>query len=128
MGSGGQGTGVVFEFEQAAINGKEMPAGLSSEDQNLFLSLRMLYYQVRIGLIDRNTGIAEKKKLVRAYNDTKRVNAFGEVCRSHSIQMWREIEGLKCEFRKNPSLDVAARMVDVIDGIKPKGLAAGGTP
>ncbi len=102
-----------------------MPSGLGEEEQQLFLSLRLLYYQLSIGLIDRNTGIAEKKKLVRAYNDTKRVNAFGEVCRAHSVKMWREIEGLKCEFRKNPSLDVAARMVDVIDGIKPKCHSAG---
>lgn len=50
-------TGIVLPWEQQAIRGDEMPDGLGYADQILYMLLRSLYAQKRLGIIDRETAI-----------------------------------------------------------------------
>ncbi|MEL4862193.1 hypothetical protein AAEU42_13170 [Pseudoflavonifractor phocaeensis] len=106
-----------FPFEQAAMRREEMPSGLSREEQQLFLSLRMLYYQMSIGLIDRETGKAEKKKLVRVYNNATQASAFRDKCGDHAVKLWRSIEQAANEYAKTKSPEAAERMYRTIYGM-----------
>ena len=56
---------VAFPYERQAMNGDELPNGLEYPDQVLYLSFRMLYAQLRQGVIDRDTAVREKRKLLK---------------------------------------------------------------
>lgn len=105
-------TGVTFRFERAAINGGEMPDGLSYPDKILFLCLRMLYDQYRKGIVDRDTAVREKKRLM----DEHRVYEFNDQMGKHWVERIRLTDAARCEYRKNRTLENADKLVDALDG------------
>lgn len=105
-------TGVVLPWEQAAIRGEEMPAGLDYPDQVLFLSLRMLYAQKKMDLIDRETAIAEKKKLLDEYKAYKRNWNMG----AEWSDIIKKTEIARAEFRKNPTVENGWKIIESIEG------------
>lgn len=113
-----QGAGVVFDFEQAAMSGSELPDGLNQEQQLLYLSLRGLYAQKRAGYISREQGSAEKKKLVAEFKRRESAASFGRKCSDHSVRLWKSVESAANEFAKTKSLDAAERMYRAIYGIE----------
>ena len=64
-------TGIVFEYEQQAMNGCEMPNGLDYADQIMYQQLRLLYNSVRNGIISREVAVREKKKFIAEYTKNK---------------------------------------------------------
>ena len=56
---------VIFPYERQAMSGDELPNGLEYPDQVLYLCFRSLYAQLRMGIIDRETAVREKRKLLR---------------------------------------------------------------
>ena len=58
-------TGIVLPWEKDAMAGLEMPDGLSYPDQVLYLELRLWYIQYNPKLIDRETGVREKNKMIK---------------------------------------------------------------
>ncbi len=107
-------TGIVLPWEQKAIRGEEMPDGLGYPDQILFLNLRMLYAQKRAELIDRDTAVREKKKLLDEY----RAYQYREKMGDEWVEVIKQTEAARAEFRKNPSIDTASKLVDIIEGRK----------
>ena len=107
-----QSSGVVLQWEQAAIRGEEMPDGLSYPDQILFLSLRMLYAQKRSRIIDRDTAVIEKKKLLDEY----RLNQFREQMGEEWVEQIKLTEIARAEYRKNRTLENADKLVEIIEG------------
>lgn len=107
-------TGVVLPWEQVAIRGDEMPDGLSYPDAILFLQLRMLYAQKRADLIDRETAVREKKKLLDEYRAYKYREKMGD----EWVEVIKQTETARAEFRKNPSIETASKLVDIIEGRK----------
>lgn len=105
-------TGVTFRWEQAAINGDEMPDGLSYPDKILFLCLRQLYDQYRKGIIDRDTAVQEKKRLM----DEHRVNEFNDQMGKRWVELIRLTDTARCAYRKNRTLENADKLVDALDG------------
>lgn len=105
-------SGVVLTWEQAAIRGEEIPDGLSYPDQILYLSLRMLYAQKRSGIIDRDTAVIEKKKLLDGY----RVNQFREQMGKEWVDQIKLTEVARAEYRKNRTLENADKLVEIIEG------------
>ena len=107
-------TGIVLPLEQSAIRGDELPDGLDYPDQVLYLSLRMLYAQKRLGIIDRDTAITEKKKLLDEYQAYKLNWSMAD--------RWCDIikltELARAEFRKDPTMDNAWKLVNIIEGRK----------
>lgn len=110
-------TGIVLPYESAAIRGDELPDGLDYPDQVMFLSLRMLYAQKRMGIIDRERAVAEKKKLLDQYQayqmNWKMADEWCEIIRMTELA--------RAEFRKNPCVDTAHRLVAIIEGRKVSG-------
>lgn len=48
---------VAFPYERQAMNGDEMPPGLDYPDQVTYLCFRMLYAQLRGGIVDREPAV-----------------------------------------------------------------------
>ena len=69
---------VVFPYERQAASGDEMPGGLDYPDKVTYLCFRMLYAQLRMGIIDRETAIREKRKIMREYEHYKFVEQMGK--------------------------------------------------
>lgn len=112
------GTGVTFPFEQVAIAGGEMPDGLTGPEQRLFLGLRALYRQKRIGIITLEVAVAEKKKLVHIYNKDM---ADSEVCNrliACHTKINNSVWQLYAEFKRAPSMELADKIVRVFDGLE----------
>ena len=107
-------TGVVLQWEKDAMSGAEMPDGLSYPDQILYLGLRMLYRQYYQKIIDRETAVLEKKKMIKQYQGLK----FREEMGDHWVEIIRLTECARTEYRKNPCHENAMRLINIIEGKK----------
>lgn len=94
------------------MNGDEMPEGLEYPDQVLFLCFRMLYGQLRMGIVDRDTAIREKKKLLKEYESYKFVDQMGK----QWVQIIKDTEIARSEYRKCRTLENADLLLIAIDG------------
>ena len=103
-------------LERKAQNGDEIPAGLEYPDQVLFLCFRMLYAQLRQGIIDRDTAIREKKKLLREYESYKFVDQMGK----EWVQVIKNTELARSEYMKNRTLENADKLMEAIYRVKRK--------
>lgn len=100
----------VFDYEHMAIRGEEMPDGLPSYDQTMFLNLRSLYDQYRKGLISREIAKKEKNKLIKAWEYDKFLYELG----MQWSERYKRMETLSAEYSKNPSIEVADKIMKVI--------------
>ena len=95
---------MVYPYEQSAMRGDELPGGLASCDIFMFLCLRELYKQRRLGLIDREQGSREKRKLEAKYSNLR----FMEDHLTASKKLWKRIESavydIKADDIKNHPL------------------------
>lgn len=107
-------TGVVFEYEKAAIAAEEMPEGLEYPDQIMYLCLRSLYAQVRMGIISREKAISEKNKLLISY----RVNQFDLKLANYRNELIKQTETRISEYRKNRTLENADAVIEAFKGVK----------
>lgn len=89
-----------------------MPSGLEYPDQVLFLCFRMLYAQLRQGIIDRETAIREKKKLLKEYEAYKFANQMGK----QWVLVIKDTEIARAEYRKNRTIENADKLLVAIDG------------
>ena len=107
-------TGIVLPWEKDAMAGLEMPDGLSYPDQILYLELRMLYRQYFHKVIDRETAIKEKKKLLDKY----RCYQYREEMGNHWVEIIRLTDLARCDYKKNRTIENADRLVEIIEGRK----------
>lgn len=117
MAERGEDSGMVFEYEQAAMRGEPIPPGLSAADRAAYLQLRGLYVQYHSRLISRETGSADKKRILRARDEEARAAAFRERCLSHTVRLWKEVECAASDYRKNRTLENADRIMEAIYGV-----------
>ena len=108
------GSNIVLPWERDAMAGLEMPDGLSYPDQILYLCLRMLYYQYRQNLIDRDTATREKRKLLDKY---KVYQNLEEIAADY-VEIIRYTEIARAEYRKNPCHENAIKLIEIIEGRK----------
>jgi hypothetical protein len=103
---------VLFDpkLERMAKDGNEMPDGLEYPDQIMYMSLRMLYAQLRLGIIDRDAAIREKKQLVREYECYSFQNAMGK----EWVQVIKATELARAEYMKNRTLGNADKLMKSI--------------
>lgn len=94
------------------MNGDKMPEGLSYPEKLLYLCLRQLYDQYRKGIIDRDTAVQEKKRLM----DEHRVNEFNDQMGKRWVELIRLTDTARCAYRKNRTLENADKLVDALDG------------
>lgn len=114
MVSESESTGITLPYEKAAMAGDEMPSGLEYPDQILFLELRMLYAQKKAKVIDRDRAVTEKKRLL----DTYRVHQFNDSMGKEWAAQIKLTELARAEYRKNPTIENANKLVALIEGMK----------
>lgn len=102
-----------FPYERIAMAGEEMPEGLKSEDQQMFLSLRLLYSTFKKGLIDRETARKEKVELLREYKANLIVNDIARNLAKKNI----ETEAARIKYRKNRTLENADAIILAFEGV-----------
>ena len=107
-------TGIVLSWENDAMSGAEMPAGLSYPDQILYQQLRLLYWQYRQNVVDRETAKREKLKFIEEY---KR-NQFRERLGKYWVEITKSTEIARAEYRKNPCHENAMKLVEILEGRK----------
>lgn len=90
-----------------------MPGGLTRAEQILYLQLRMLYHQFRMGVIDRATAVSEKKKFIIQYER----NVADDKYLSRRLEIIRQTELARAKYRKNRTLENADALLHIIDGI-----------
>lgn len=103
---------VVFPYERQAASGDEMPNGLDYPDKVTYLCFRMLYAQLRMGIIDRETAIREKRKIMREYEHYKFVEQMGK----HHVDTIRRTEMARAAYRKSRTIENADKLLIAIDG------------
>lgn len=91
-----------------------MPNDLTYPDQILYLSFRMLYAQLRMGLVDRETAVCEKRKLIREYQ----CHQFREQVGQERVEIIRKTELARAAYRKSRTLENADKLVALIEGRK----------
>jgi hypothetical protein len=100
-------------YERIAMAGGEMPDGLKWYDQQMFLNLRLLYFQYIKGIIDRSTATTEKAKLLREWESQKWLDG----------QTWdiakkiAKTEKARQEYRKNRTLENADEIIFAFEGV-----------
>lgn len=109
----GKQTGVVLWYEKQAMQADEMPDGLEYPDQIMFLCLRNLYAQVRMGIITRERAVAEKGKLLISH----RTNQFDLKLAKHRNELIKRTETRISAYRKNRTLENADALIEAFDGV-----------
>ena len=105
-----------FPYERIAINGGEMPDGLEWYDRQMFLQLRILYYQYKNGIIDRNTAKREKRKMVSDYEHQKWQSDLVKFVSSKI----KATEQARQAYRKNRTLENADAIILAFEGVPVK--------
>lgn len=85
----------LSELEQKAMRGEVLPEGLDAPSRALYISLRGLYYQYRVKILDREQAKREKALILQDY----RSQMLGEKCREKSIEAWKRLptDAYKCD-------------------------------
>lgn len=99
-------------YEKIAMAGGEMPKGLEYPDQILFFELRLLYESYKRKLIDRDKATQEKVELLRTYEAHKIVEKMGK----QWVEVIRQTELARADYRKNPCHENAMKLIEIIEG------------
>ena len=101
-----------FSFERAAMRGDPLPHGMDLADQTAFIALRNLYSQHYSGKINREDAAAEKREVVRAWEDAKR----GSESAKRTADFFRVVEKYMNHYRKERTIEAADNLADAVDG------------
>ena len=75
------------ELERKAANGEPMPDDIGAPERVLYIALRGLYYQYRVGSVEKDQARREKQRLIEDYKQA----VLDERCRAKSVKLWREL-------------------------------------
>lgn len=104
------------QLEDLAYQGAPMPDLRSQADVLLFLAFRNLYdFAKRVGMAPEQ-GKREKSQIVEAH----RINKFLEELNENTQQLWKRIEIAASEYQKNPSVELADKLLEAIYTVKRK--------
>lgn len=108
----------AFPWEREAMQGAEMPDGLSLYDQMAYISLRTLYHDYHERRLDRATASAEKRRIFGAWDKAKRTAEFERNLAFFHARVIRDADAAKAAARKEPSPENAIRLCNVLDGLE----------
>lgn len=110
--------GYAFPWEREAMQGAEMPDGLSLYDQMAYLSLRTLYHDYHKKRLDRATASTEKRRIVGAWQRAEDTAEFQHRLALFSARVFKDTEAAKTAVWKNPTPENAIRLCNAMDGIE----------
>lgn len=117
-GQNSNDTGFEFPGERIAMQGGEMPDGLSLPDQLAFTALRNIYDAYHKKLITREMAAAEKRRLRRTYTVARESLEFQDKLADHRARQLRDTEAAKTACRKDPTPENALRLCNALDGLE----------
>lgn len=100
-------------YERIAMAGGEMPDGLGSTDQGMFLALRCLYHSYKTGIINRETATKEKNKLLTEYQ----ADILLDVVVKQWADQMKNTEDARQKYRKNRTLENADALILAFEGV-----------
>lgn len=100
----------IEQLEDMAFRGEPMPELRSQAQVLLFLHFRNLYdYAKRIQMAPEQ-GAREKHEILKAYE----INKFLEDLQEQTNNMWKRVEVTAMEYRKNPSIENADKLLEAL--------------
>lgn len=96
----------------AAMN-HTMPEGLKIADAMAYQALAHLYERYRQEMISKNDAAKEKCLILKSWEVAK----LDEQLSAHHYDVIKNTETACSEFRKNPTVENAEKIVNVIDGL-----------
>lgn len=100
----------IEELEDLAFQGRPMPELKSQAQVLLFLHFRNLYDYAKRVQMPTEQGAREKHEILKAYE----INKFLEDLQEQTNRMWQQIETAAIEYRKNPSITAADKLLQAI--------------
>lgn len=116
MEPGRQNTGVVLEFERAAMKGEQIPRGLSGVEQGKFWGLSYLYKLYRGGYISREDAAAEKNRLLAAFKKAERMMEFQRRLTEYTAGLWRTVGACNRAYHQERTLEHADALSAAVYG------------
>lgn len=101
----------VDELNRIAFSGADMPVGLNTAEQLLYLKLLYLYKLRSLGSIDTAKGKIMKAKFVKQFEG----DLFNEQCFEETAGMRNRLSHHLIEVRKS-GCPMCKRAVDIFDG------------
>ena len=100
----------IEQLEDMAFRGEPMPDLRSQAQVLLFLHFRNLYdYAKRIQMAPEQ-GAREKHEILKSYE----LNKFLEDLQEQTNNMWKRVEVAAMEYRKNPSIENADKLLEAL--------------
>lgn len=100
----------IEQLEDMAFRGEPMPELRSQAQVLLFLHFRNLYdYAKRIQMAPEQ-GAREKHEILKSYE----INKFLEDLQEQTNNMWKRVEVAAMEYRKNPSIENADKLLEAL--------------
>lgn len=112
---------MAFTWERLAMDGAEMPEGLSLEEQLAFQAMAHLYARFNMKVIDRERGHIEKGRVKHALECRQRNADMSRRLTEKHVKLLKDLEGAACEYAKTRTLEEADRMYQVVYGMLPGG-------
>lgn len=106
----------IEQSEDLAFRGEPMPELRSQAQVLLFLHFRNLYDYAKRIQMPPEQGTREKHEILRTYE----INKFLEDLQEQTNQMWKRIDVSAMEYRKNPTIEAADKLMEAIYRVKRK--------
>ena len=101
----------IHAIEKLAMQGVEMPPGLSQPEQILFLGLRILHWEYRHKEITREQAVKEKSMLVQEYEQ----EALFHECYNQAVEIRQRMGAILTEAVKS-DCQRCKKLVEIFDG------------
>lgn len=105
-------------YEDAAMRGAPLPEGLDLTDAAVYVALRGLYAFHQLGMMDRKEAAAEKQRLKKLRDDTRRQQQFERDIAQKRWEVIKATEAARSRFRLDPTIEHEFDLCAAIDGMK----------
>lgn len=107
-----------FSHEEDAARGAPLPDGLDMVDACCYMALRGLYAMFQLGMISRGEAAAEKQRLKKLRDDTRRQQRFERDLAQMRWDLIKATEAARSRFRLEPTVEHGFDLCAAIDGAK----------
>lgn len=107
-----------FAHEEDAARGAPLPDGLDMVDACCYMALRGLYVMFQLGMISRGEAAAEKQRLKKLRDDTRRQQRFERDVAQTRWGLIKATEAARSRFRLEPTVEHGFDLCAAIDGAK----------
>ena len=107
-----------FCYEAEAVRGAPLPEGLDMVDACCYMALRGLYVMFQLGMISREEAAAEKQRLKKLRDDTRRQQRFERDVAQTRWDLIKATEAARSRFRLEPTVKHGFDLCASIAGAK----------